>query len=386
MTKLTQKIFGTVVLVLAAFLAVMTVFMPKKDYSETENRYLASAPELSFQSIKDTSFMDGLENYISDHFAFRDVFMTLRTKYEMLTGRNQVNGIYICDGDFCIPEAAPLKNDKQIIKAIERLEDGITGADLHIMLVPTAVTLYESKLPAASKGASQTEEIADIYDKVMEHAKGINDEGSRHVDTTDVLGALSDCSLEEPAFYRLDHHWTTPAAYHAYAAYCAAAGETAAPRSAFEEKVVTDDFRGTFDSKLNDPSMKSDSITAFYSKDARYTVTYEDTGLVTDTPYAEEYLEKKDKYSFFLNNLHPLVTVENSAASTDKELVLIKDSYANCMVPMLAQNYRTVYVFDTRYYKESVTDFINAHENVTDVLFLYNMYTIDTDMGIMGIK
>ncbi len=64
---------------------------------------------------------------------------------------------------------------------------------------------------------------------------------------------------------------------------------------------------------------------------------------------------------------------------------MIKDSYANSLVPFLITDYRTVYVFDTRYYKGGPSQFINEHEDIKDVLILYNMNTLDNDAGIGGI-
>ena len=37
--------------------------------------------------------------------------------------------------------------------------------------------------------------------------------------------------------------------------------------------------------------------------------------------------------SLFLDNIHPLIIIENAAADSQDELMLIKDSYANSIVP-----------------------------------------------------
>ncbi len=96
-------------------------------------------------------------------------------------------------------------------------------------------------------------------------------------------------------------------------------------------------------------------------------------------------MEAKDKYSLFLDNLHPLIEITNETAVSDRELVLVKDSYANSMVPFLVHHYKKIYVFDTRYYKQGVSEFIREHKNVSDVLVLYNMNTLDGDLGIRGV-
>ena len=87
----------------------------------------------------------------------------------------------------------------------------------------------------------------------------------------------------------------------------------------------------------------------------------------------------------FLDNMHPLIVIENANADSGRCLALVKDSYANCMVPYLVNHYQSIYVFDTRYYREGPSALINAHPEITDVLILYNMYTMDEDIGINGI-
>ena len=386
MTDFQRKIFGIIILATIAVLTIATLVAPKKAFSESENRKLAESPKPSFETIKDGTWMEDVESYISDHFVFRDTFMTARTKYELLTGRNSVNGIYLCDDGYFIEEYKEPENTDRIELAIRRLERGIKNARLHIMLVPTAVTVYADKLPATAKNADQLAELAKITEYARKEAG--TDKVSCNVDFVNVYEELMRSRDEEQLFYRLDHHWTSAGAYIGYTAYCRTAGLTPAPLSDFEAKTVTDSFRGTFHSKLNDPSAMPDSIVAFYSKSADYEVTYIDGAKesTADSPFSEKYLSGKDKYSFFLDNQHSFAKIVNKAAPADKVLVLVKDSYANCMIPFLAENYGTIIAFDTRYYFESVVDYVNTHEEVTDVLFLYNLCTIDTDTGIPGIR
>ena len=76
--------------------------------------------------------------------------------------------------------------------------------------------------------------------------------------------------------------------------------------------------------------------------------------------------------------------IENETAPSDDVLMLIKDSYANSMVPFLTHHYKKIYVFDTRYYKDGPSSFLEEHGEVTDVPILYNMNTLDGDTGIRG--
>ena len=208
-----------------------------------------------------------------------------------------------------------------------------------------------------------------------------NGSGIPYVNVKDVLSEHKD----EYIYYRTDHHWTTLGAYYGYIEYCRSAGYEPVDINALEEVCVTDDFHGTYSSKVNLPFEKGDEIHIYNNPECTLTVTYDDTNEVTNSLYNLDYVQAKDKYSLFLNNLHTLITVENDNARTDGVLLVIKDSYANSMIPFLAYDYQTIYILDTRYYKFGPTSFVEDHEDITDILLLYNMGTIDTDTGIRGI-
>ena len=157
---------------------------------------------------------------------------------------------------------------------------------------------------------------------------------------------------------------------------------------------VTDSFYGTTWSKVVDYSVSPVTIEIYESPQWKdhITVTYEDTGECFDTPYNMDYLDKKDKYSVFLNNQHSLITIKNNdpdlqrTDGTDRRaLVVIKDSYANFLIPFLIDQYETIWVFDPRYYRGSITEWVKDHPEVKDVLVLYNLSTMDTDRGVGAI-
>lgn len=374
MSGLIKKSTIITIAILSLALSLLTVLWPKKNYSENENRYLEEFPKLSFDSIKDASFMKDSESYVSDHFILRDFFMTVKTVYERMTGRNQVNKIYMCRDGYYIEEYNGLRNTAKIEGAIKRLAEKSTGANIRVMLVPTAVTICDDKLPATAKNADQ---LADI--KRIE-----NDLSGIRAEFVDVSDALRNARSEQ-IFYKLDHHWTTLGAYTAYRELAKSFGFEPIERNQFEEKIVSTDFKGSFYSKVNDLLAKPDSIVEFKSQRLSLNVKYPDRKLETDKLTADEYLEKKDKYSYFLNNQNSFVEVHNENAQSPRTLAVVKDSYANCMISFLAEHFSTIYVFDTRFYRNKVTDFINEN-NVSDVLFLYNMHTIDTDTGINTIN
>lgn len=412
-TRLRRRAEVFTVSLITAFILCFSVWClvaPKQTFSENENRALASWPVYSFTALKDGSYMSGVQTYLSDHFPLRDPFMTLKTKYEMLTGREEINDIYLAKDGYYIEAYKTPKQQKKIITQFQKLQDAITtGAkeNVRVMLVPTAISTYNAKLPncAPDRGVlRQVDTMNEIYAALPNmqkvdvwsalQAAAAQEETDRTRASGDADGAQPvadagdagcDTSAATGLYYHTDHHWTTHGAYIGYQAYCGAAELSPIPEADFQKTCVTTDFHGTIFSKLHDSTVPGDAITLYEYPANQLTVSYPDTGEVTDTLYNRDYLAQKDKYSMFLNNLHPLVEITNETADSDRQLVLIKDSYANSMVPFLVNHYQKIYVFDTRYYRFGPSSFINEHPEVTDVLLLYNMNTIDTDLGVGGI-
>ncbi len=68
---------------------------------------------------------------------------------------------------------------------------------------------------------------------------------------------------------------------------------------------------------------------------------------------------------------HALVEI-NSDVENGKTLVVLKDSFANSLIPFLTNHYKTIYVIDTRYYNGSIIEYIKDSE-ADEVLLLYNI-------------
>lgn len=360
----------------------------KQDFSENENRYLAKLPSPGWEDIKSGAYMQGLSDYASDHFLFRDFFIGLKTKAETALGRKEINGVYIAEDGYLIEEYKRAENTERIAGILrsfaqelegqkaEGQEAGARELRLRLMLVPTAVYVYEDKLPAFVPEQVQMRNQMETANAIYEAAG---------IEPIDCSQALLEYKNGDALYYRTDHHWTTRGAYVGYRVFCENMEFEPVPLTAMAAETVTEDFRGTIYSKTGDYGRKGDRITIYTNPADRLTVSYPDTGEVTDSLYNLAYAERKDKYSLFLDNLHTLIEITNETAASDRELVLIKDSYANSMVPYLAHHYKKIYVFDTRYYKQGPSAFIKEHPGVTDVLILYNMNTLDSDLGIRGI-
>ena len=96
-------------------------------------------------------------------------------------------------------------------------------------------------------------------------------------------------------------------------------------------------------------------------------------------------LEELDKYTVYLDGNHSLVRIENPAAAGKGKLLVIRDSYANCMGTFLANSYESVVLVDLRYYKNPVSELLAAEE-FTDVLVCYSLGNFMTDTNLIFLR
>ena len=78
-----------------------------------------------------------------------------------------------------------------------------------------------------------------------------------------------------------------------------------------------------------------------------------------------------------------MMNIRTTADSMDR-LLLVKDSYANCLIPFLVPYYREIIVIDPRYYYGDIYQVMKENK-ITSVLFLYNGNTFVEDKSISGV-
>ena len=79
-----------VLTVFIAFLAVFFVLMPVMqdvEFSQQENRYLQMMPKFSLDALTRGDFTADFEEYTTDQFPFRDMWITLKARAELALGK-----------------------------------------------------------------------------------------------------------------------------------------------------------------------------------------------------------------------------------------------------------------------------------------------------------
>jgi len=359
-------------------LVIMLVFLfnmltPVLEYSELENRYLQKLPKLTLSSIIDGSFMEDFENYLSDQFIGRNMFVKLKAGMEFILGKQENNSVYVGSDDYLIEKPAEYNDDiiNNNLTAIKTLND-LGRYNITVSVIPPAYEVMQNHLPQNV--------YQDTIIKLNEHIdKTLTDAEIRNIDTTEDLKRYSDSYL----YYRTDHHTTSNGAFIIYNKLSSALGYEALSGDDFKISDVTRDFYGTTYKKAL-RHVSPDIISEYKPLEtARFKVKFPYDNKETDSMYFPEHLKTKDKYSYFLDGNHAL-TVIKSPNKNGKSLVVFKDSYANCTVPMIANHFETIHMIDLRYYNDDIIKYLYENK-IKDVLFLYSSQTFMTDESISKI-
>ncbi|MEW8957417.1 MAG: hypothetical protein AB2369_12885, partial [Clostridium sp.] len=71
----------------------------------------------------------------------------------------------------------------------------------------------------------------------------------------------------------------------------------------------------------------------------------------------------------------------DTTCDNDRKLLVLKDSYANSLVPFLTEDFSSIYMVDLRYYNGDVSKLIED-EGFTDILMVYNVNTFSQDESL----
>lgn len=341
-------------------------FSGNRTYSEKEKRFLEQGDGLTVSGVLDGSTQKRFEAWIEDQFPARDAYVALNAYSMLISGRNGLQNIYFADNGYLV-NAPASNNTVQFEKNISRFEQFAESVQIpcSMILVPSTGYLQQESLPITSK-AYPDEKCLQIASKLS---------ALKFYNYVDVLKSAD---AENNVAYRTDHHLSSWGNYVLYQQWCRDQGIVARAASEYSIEKISG-FYGTTWSGSGYWLTKPDMI-ELWNNGLDVSVTITDGGedpVLSDDMFFRKHLEELDKYPVFLDGNHCRVDIENAGAP-DRTILLIKDSYAHCFANFLTEHYNRIIMLDLRYYRGSISDFIENND-VDEVLFFYGISTLLTD-------
>ena len=336
-----------------------------RSFSENENRYLTKLSDVLSADILSGEFQQQLMDYTSDQMPGRDLLTASATAVKKASGRKDIGGAYLGrDGfyfDKKLDKDINFKRYERNLKKIENIALKYSDKTVTAMLVPESGDIYSGKLPVNA----QLFNDAAMYDTAGSILKNC-----RVIDLRDVLKSKKGDLL----YYRTDHHWTLDGAYAGYEAFTG-------KKCSYDTIEVCDDFLGTLYSKVLDKSavkkvseggsLDTIKIPVLAGK-VQVTADGRDIGM-----FDMNALKEKDKYRVFFGGNYGITDIKSG--SNDRKLVVVKDSFANCFVPLLTEDYGEIVMVDMRYFSGNIDMIAGAAD---EILFLYELSNFAEDSNI----
>ncbi len=365
MAKKTKHIVVTVVM--ATFFLVLSVFAwvkPDNEFSISERRKLSRFPELSFNTVLSGDFMSNFENYTLDQFPLRDKFRTLKAMVVLNIFKQSANNdIYVVDG-FASKMEYPL-DEEAVERAGERFryvyEKYLKGNNTknYLSIIP------DKNYFLAEKNGYLTVD----YEKMISLLKADTD-FLNYIDITN--------ELEISDFYKTDTHWKEESIVDIAEKIGNAMGTDV--KAQYQEKTLDIDFYGVYYGQSALP-LEGEKIKYLTNDGLENCKVFDYQNNKEISVYDIEKANGKDPYEMFLGGPLSLVTIENSNAKTNKELIIFRDSFGSSIAPLLVAGYKKITLIDIRYiHPDLLGNYIEF--NSQDILFLYSTSVLNNSETI----
>ena len=370
-----ENLIGKLFILLLFVFMLVNIAVPDREISEEENRVLETRPSLSMGTVMNGDFMEQWENYQSDQFAGRDFWRSFKVALDRLGGARMENGVYIGKGGQLMEEIE-VPDDGQLeanLSAIRQFTEEWPDIRTTVMLIPDAACILSDSLPAFAAVEDQRQLFG-----VAEQRLG---DSVNWVDTVSILNNHTSDKL----YYKTDHHWTTQAAFYVFRESASSLGIEGEVGDGFVSYTVSDDFNGVLAAKSGIGLSEKETIDIYAPTqgDDDVVLSYVDEGRKTTSLYDSSKLETRDQYSVFLGGNASVIDIK-TVSSSQKRLLVLKDSFANCFIPFLAPYYREIVVVDPRYCSGTMEDIMDTYR-ITDALVLYSGNTFFTDNHLSGV-
>ena len=289
---------------------------------------MAAFPTFSTEALANGAYTAALDDYATERVPFRGICRLVYAASERALLRGECHGVILCrDGSLCRRLAVNEQAFARNLAALPRLQKALGTLPLAVAVAPRRIDVRSEMLPALYDTARE----AKVWEALP----------------AGVVTFLD--ATKDGQWYRTDHHWTSEGAYFAYVRLSRYLDYTPYPQSDFTPVTVSKNFLGTSAAAAGFHGITPDTVSVWhYEGDESYRVSRDGKPAAFTGLYDEEKLHGTDQYSLFLGGNCGLLQIDLGAGDTRPTLLVIKDSFANSLLPFLARHYRILAV-DPRY-------------------------------------
>lgn len=374
MKEFRKKCSAIVVIVFLVFMLLYTTFREKGKISFQENRILSQFPKIKISEILNGEYTFSLHEYFTDQIAGRSKWMKIYADISKDNGEGKVNGVYVSDDMLldCTADTSDISIDvaEKVNKFAEKYH-----SSFYFIAVPSSDGIYSNNLPKYIEPDYQMRQTENFYSELNTEIRKIN--------AFNILKNFSD----DYVYYRTDTKWTPYGAYCVYRTAIQKLGFIPIAYDKYTIEHTTADFKGNLYNRSQCEISKSDFLDLYYSESINIdNITAYDENLNEKTVnlYEKKFLESSNMYNVYLGEDCPVLKIK-TAVNNNKKIMIIKDEYADCFIPFLAQHYSEILAISVNY---SDFDFethfrVGEYEQVMFICGIENLVK-DNALDIIG--
>lgn len=344
----------TVILILVFFINLL---VEDKQISITERRKLAKLPEFSISKLLKGETTSKFEDYAVDQFIARDTFRSIKAFYSTNIYKQKDNNKFFEKNGAIYKMEYPL-NERNIKKSANKIKEVyntyLKGMNVYYAIIPDKNYYLENddhlKFDYNTLKQIMNNELTDL----------------KYIDIWD--------SLELEDYYKTDLHWKQERLNNVKGKI-----QTSMNLEKTASNYVPCDlgnFYGTYYGQLSTKIMP-DKMYILTNDIINNCTTYNYETKKTGKIYDET--PSNDKYDIYLSGATPIISIENKNSTTDKELLLFRDSFGSSLAPLLVENYKKITLIDLRYVSSKILNsYIEFKDQ--DVLFLYSTVVLNQNI------
>lgn len=311
------------------------------------------------------SWTEKIDAQLTVKFPARKLFLRTLTESIAATGGNRVGNVYFTNERLLkCPETLDSQKLTNTADAINQFYQTYQ-IPTAVIAVPSAGEFYADDLLEGLSYPSQLESIDQFYQKI--------DSPIRKIDAYQILFTAT----EDYIYYRTDEKWSS---YGAYCVYHNAIQRLGFAPISYDQYTITHaaSFRGNLYDACLYEKVTPDILDIYRFEDGSQ-ITEMAAYPADGKPEARELCqntkdETADPDNFYLGEPCEKIVIQTDL-DNQKKLLLLKDSYADCVVPFLTQHYSEICILDTAHMEHALTELADVSD-YTQVLLLCSADTL----------
>jgi hypothetical protein len=352
---------------------------PNHEVSNVEYRSLQQEPEMTLTSLVDGKYVKSYEEYFTDQFPGRNIWLKLYLEFQAFTGKTFLNGYFVSDDGWIMPEPNKVFDQKlldQSTNNLNQIAQSVTnqGTEVYFFALPHKVNIIDVGFPSFVDEGYNSKRKEYFLSKV-------DKENINLLDIGEIFKENYSSKELKNMYYKTDHHWNENGAAVAYEEIKKYLEESSTHFAKFEnhqyEKFCSNKpFQGSYNRQIyNLLDLRTDKACHNSPKNntfRSFKISVNGEKKSFNQVYGDG-MQSKNTLVYtdvFVDDIRKL-NIVNPEVKKGRALI-VRDSYASPILFDMAHHFHETQILDLRHNRKGLDEILSAEKPFDLIIFLYN--------------